>query len=389
MVEAPHLELRREAAALLADFSAAEIAGWDQAEHMPDAVVARLGRADLLGTFVDPAFGGRGSDALAFGHLCAAFGECSMSLLSIVTVHSMVLEAIRLWGTPQQREHWLPLLARGDCVGAFALTEPEFGSDATGVSTIIADTGDSYRITGRKKWISYACKAGVLLVFGKLENGKDAACLLPVSTSGLSIQSMQGLLGFRAAMVGTITMDNCVVPKANLIGVAGAAVAHVAASALDLGRLAIAFGCLGAMEACLADSVAYARQRKQFGQPLARHQLIQQMLADMITAQKAALRLCTHAAELRNQGDPLAAMETAVAKYFTSTNGMAVANNAVQIHGAVGCSASEARCERYYRDLKITEIIEGSNQMQQMMIAQNGMGAFMRPAARRPGAQGD
>lgn len=374
---------RQEVASVLAGFSSANIAAWDQTENLPVDVTATLAQARLLGTFIDTGYGGRGWDAVSFGLLCAEFGQASLSLLSIITVHSMVMEAIRISGTEQQRAEWLPALARGDKLGAFALTEPDFGSEASGIQTTLVQCDDGYRVSGRKKWISYAARADVLLVFGKLEDGSAVACLLPTDTEGLSITPMKGLLGFRAAMLGEIEMTDCVIPTANLLGGRGAGINYVAAGALDLGRLAIAFGSLGAMEACVTDSVTYANKRKQFGQALSKHQLIQQLLADMITAYKAAERLCWHAAELRVAGSPMATIETATAKYFTSTQAVTVANHAVQIHGAAGCSAGESRTERFYRDLKITEIIEGSNQMQQVMIAQNGMGEFVQSALRR------
>ncbi|OGT70605.1 MAG: hypothetical protein A3H44_09520 [Gammaproteobacteria bacterium RIFCSPLOWO2_02_FULL_57_10] len=383
MTESEHIAHRLEAAQLLASFAPADIAAWDQAESLPEEVSMTLARSGLLGTFIDTGHGGRGWDAVSFGLLCAEFGQASMSLLSIVTVHSMVMEAIRLSGTQQQRDEWLPALADGSKMGAFALTEPDFGSDATGIQTTLVACSEGYRVSGRKKWISHAARADVLLVFGKLEDGSAVACLLPTDTKGLRVTPMRGLLGFRAAMVSEIEMQDCVIPAANLIGRKGAGISYVAAGALDLGRLAIAFGCLGAMEACVADSVAYATKRKQFGQALVKHQLIQKMLADMITSYKAAERLCLHAAERRTVGDPLAAMATATAKYFASTHAVTVANLAVQVHGAVGCSAAESRVERFYRDLKITEIIEGSNQMQQIMIAQNGMGEFVQSALKR------
>lgn len=372
-----------EVAKLLARFAPADIAAWDQSENLPAEVPTALAQAGLLGTFIERAYGGRGWDALSFGLLCAELGQTSMSLLSIVTVHSMVMEAIRLSGSEQQRVEWLPTLAKGLKTAAFALTEPEFGSEATGIQTTLIPCDGGFRVSGRKKWISYASRADVLLVFGKLEDGSAVSCLLPTNTPGLQITAMRGLLGFRSAMLGEIEIKNCIVPAANVIGRKGAGISYVAASALDLGRLAIAFGCLGAMEACVADSVMYAKKRTQFGQPLSKHQLIQKMLADMITSYKAAESLCLRAAQLRAVGDPLAAMETATAKYFTSTHAVAVANQAVQIHGAAGCSANESRTERFYRDLKITEIIEGSNQMQQIMIAQNGMGEFVQSTLKR------
>ena len=175
MVDTEHAAHRLEAATHLARLAPADIAAWDQAEALPDAVPAALARAGLLGTFIGSEYGGRGWDAVSFGLLCAELGQASMSLLSIVTVHSMVMEALRLAGTEQQRASWLPPLAQGRMIGAFALTEPDFGSEATGVQTTFEPCAEGYRINGSKKWISYAVKADVLLVFGKLADGSPVA----------------------------------------------------------------------------------------------------------------------------------------------------------------------------------------------------------------------
>ncbi len=360
-----------------------EAGSWDIAQEMPRETVARLGASGLLGCFIPKEMGGAGWDALSFGMLCSELGGVSLSLVSIVTVHSMFLEALRAWGTAGQKDEWLARMISGEAMGAFALTEPDRGSDAVHIQTEFVEDGAEIVITGRKKWISYAQRADVFLVFGQLGGSRPSACIVPRSTPGLEVRPMRNLLGFRAAMLGEITFDHCRVPLSSIVGRPGNGFTHVANCSLDLGRFAVAFGCLGCMEACTSDSVSFAKKRMQFDKPLMSHQLIQEMISDMITSVKAARQLCRHAAGLRDALDPSSIVETTVAKYFTSRAAVEVAGKAVQIHGAIGCSADEGRIERFYRDARIGEIVEGSNQMQQLMIARSGSVEFLRARAQR------
>lgn len=370
----------REIDACFAQFDESDAKRWDLESAIPREVLSTLAAAGLLGCGVAREYGGRGWSARSHGYLFCRAGELSLSLLSILTVHSMVIEAVRLWGSDEQRQRWLPKLVAGDALGAFGLTEPSHGSDAMNIRTQFLADGDGYRVSGCKKWISFGCGADVLLTFGQTESGATLAALVPTSDPGFTATPMRNLLGFRGAMLGEITLEDCAVPRENLLGSAGGGVPYVAGGALDLGRLAIAYGCLGAMESCTEDAIQHARERVQFDEPLAKHQLIQRILSDMITSVKVARRLCDHAAQLRDEGDPRATLETTIAKYVASTHSVRVASDAVQVLGAAGCSADESRVERFYRDTRITEIIEGSNQMQQLMIAQNGMSEFQRRA---------
>lgn len=340
---------------------------WDHAQRIPREAVHALAGHGLFGAVIEQANGGSAFAPLAWGEALEAIGEASMSLLSVLTVHTMCAHAIERWGEAEQKAAWLPALASGAKLGAFALTEPATGSDARNVETQLEDGGDHWRVTGRKRWISAAQIADVFLVFGKTAAG-PTAILVPRESAGLSIMPIDGMLGFRAAQLGELVFDNVAVPKNLTIGREGMGFSHVANLALDAGRFCIACGCTGLIRACVRASVDYARARHQFGVALRAHQMIQTMLAEMTTAHKAARALWRHAATLRADSDPASITETTIAKYFASTAASRAANDAVQIHGANGCGP-DYPVQRFFRDARIGEIIEGSNQMQQILIA--------------------
>jgi len=284
----------------------------------------------------------------------------------------MASYAIWRWGNAQQKAHWLPRLASGETLGAFALTEPNAGSDARRIEMTAARQDDVYLLNGRKKWITYGQIADLFLVFAQ-SDGKASAFLVERDSPGLTFQPMHGLLGTRASMLAELAFDDCAVPKQNLIGGLGFGFSTVAMSALDLGRYSVAWGCVGLGQACLEAGLKYSSQRRQFGEPLRKHQLIQEMIANMVTNVKAARLLCYHAGYLKDVADPRSTAETLVAKYFASTMAPRVASDAVQIHGGNGCG-SDYPVQRYLRDAKVMEIIEGSNQMQQILISRNAYG---------------
>lgn len=343
----------------------------DRLEKMPDVLIRQVAERGWLGGIIPTRYGGAGMDPLTWGLLCEEIGRGSASLLSLFTVHGMVAQALIKWGTEQQRQHYLPKLATGEFIGAFGLTEPNVGSDAASIETLAELTEDGdWRIHGMKRWISFGQVANLMLVFAKVED-KAAAFLVERGTPGFATTPIAGLLGFRSAMLAEVTLDDCRVPSDNLVGKVGFGFSHVAGVALDHGRYCVGWGCLGLCQGALDASLAYAGQRKQFGAFLKGHQLIQEMIAEMITQIRAARALCMRAAWLKQQGDPSLIMETSIAKYFTSRLAVQVASDAVQIHGANGCS-DRYPVQRYLRDAKIMEIIEGSNQMQQVIISKYG-----------------
>ncbi|NJM88200.1 MAG: acyl-CoA dehydrogenase [Hydrococcus sp. RU_2_2] len=342
----------------------------DREEKTPPELIKKLAQKGYLGAVLPKEIGGRGMDAIAYGILNEEMGRGCSSLRSLLTVHNMVTHAIFKWGSKHQKEYWLPKLASGEKIAAFALSEPNVGSDAKSVETTATISGNSYILNGQKTWITYGQIADVFLVFARCEE-KPSAFLVEKGSSGLSIVPIFGMLGVKASMLAELHFNNCFIPQENLVCRQGFGFSHVASSALDYGRYSVAWGCVGIAQACLEACIQYTNQRKQFDLYLKEHQLIRQMISDAIANIKAARLLCYQAGYLKDIGDPQSIVETSIAKYFASVMATKVANDAVQIHGGNGCS-SEYSVQRYWRDSKIMEIIEGSTQIQQITIAESG-----------------
>jgi hypothetical protein len=281
----------------------------------------------------------------------------------------MVALSILKWGTDEQKKQWLPRLASGEAIGAFGLTEPNIGSDAKSIESTAELVGDMYQLNGSKKWITFGQIADLLLIFAICE-GKPSAFLVERNMPGVTIKPISGMLGLRASMGAEIHMKDVLIPKENLVGKVGFGLSHVALSSLDYGRYTVACGCVGVGQAAIEQCLSYVRKRKQFGDPLRKYQLIQRMITEMVVRVKAARLLCQKAGWLRDMNDPDTIMETWVAKYFSSVMINKVTGDAVQIHGANGCSR-DYPVERYFRDAKIMEIIEGTTQMHEILIATN------------------
>jgi alkylation response protein AidB-like acyl-CoA dehydrogenase len=342
----------------------------DRDEQVPPGLIRKLAGAGFLGALVSTEFGGSGLDWPTFGLLNRELGRACTGVRSLVTVQSMVTQVLERQGNAEQRDAWLRPLAAGERIAGFALTEPEHGSDAAGIQTAVVPDGDVLRITGRKKWISFGRIADLFLVFGRLE-GKLCALVVERDRPGLTVTPLTGILGARASMLAELRFDDCRVPAGHLVSRSGLGLPPVTFAALDTGRYSIAWGCVGMAEACLEAADRYARSREQFGRPIGEHQLIQALLADMITDIRAARLLCEQAGRLKAAEDRCAMRELLLAKYYAARMAVRVAARAVEIHGANGFSRACA-VERFYRDAKIMETIEGSNQMMQVMIARYG-----------------
>ncbi len=372
-----NLELTPEQRAARAEFRAfvaAEIAPhadrWDREAATPAALIDRLRERGYLGSNVAREWGGIGRDMIAYGLLTEEIARGCSSVRSLLTVHDMVAHAIQRWGSAAQKQRYLPAMARGEILGALALSEPEAGSDAKSVQTQAVDAGDAWVLDGRKKWTTYGQLAGLFLVLAQVPgepDGKPTAFLVERETPGVDVRPLRGITGTRASMLAEIFFEGCRVPKENLLGRPGFGVSHVISAALEHGRYSVAWGSVGLGQACLDASKAYAAGRRQFGVPIADHQLIRRMLTNMIVEVRAARLLCLRAGWLRDAGDPGASGEIMVAKYYASTMAARAANDAVQIHGANGCS-EEYPVGRYLRDSRVMEIIEGSTQIQQITI---------------------
>ncbi|MDQ6673391.1 MAG: acyl-CoA dehydrogenase family protein, partial [Chloroflexota bacterium] len=360
------------------EFVAGEVAphadAWDQAECVPRAAIDRLAAEGYLGAILPASVGGLGLDMPALGILHEEVGRGCSSMRSLLTVHSMLAYSISRWGNRAQKDRWLEPLAAGTALGAFALTEPNIGSDARSVQTTATRSGSGFVLDGCKRWITFGQVADVFVLFARCDD-KPTAFLLERNTPGLSVQPLHGILGTRASMLAELRLEGCEIPRESVIGGLGFGFAAVGASALDIGRFSVASGSVGIGQACLDASLHYASERSQYGSKLKDHQLIAQMVTDMVTNVRAARLLCYEAAYLKEAGDLQATTALLVAKYFASTMAARAASDAVQIHGANGCGPG-ASVQRYYRDAKVMEIIEGSSQIQQITIAMQAFQAF-------------
>jgi glutaryl-CoA dehydrogenase (non-decarboxylating) len=347
---------------------------WDREERTPPEVITRLARSGYLGPLIPTENGGLGMDTISYGLLNEEIGRGCSSLRNLLTVHCMVSQAILKWGTKSQKDNWLPRLATGETIAAFGLTEPNVGSDAKSLEATAKLSGNSYLLNGQKIWITYGQVANLFLIFAQYE-GRPTAFLVESDSPGFSVKPITGMLGVRASMLAELFMNDCRIPKDNLVGRVGLGISHISSYALDYGRYSVAWGCVGIAQACLEACLRYTSERKQFGGYLKEHQLIQQMMTGMITNLDAARLLCFQAGYLKDVGDPRSIMETMIAKYFASTMVTKVANDAVQIHGANGLS-NKYPVQRYMRDARIMEIVEGSTQIQQTTIARYGYQYF-------------
>jgi len=344
---------------------------FDERQETPTALIESLAKMGYLGAMVPQQYGGAEMDHLTWGLLCEEVGRTSASLLSLLTVHSMMIQTVVKWGTDDQKKRWLPKLATGEIIGAFGLTEPNVGSDAKHIeSAAIKQKDGSYILNAQKRWISFGRTASLFVIFAQVDN-QPAAFLVERSMNGFVSEPIRGMLGFRSANIANLSMIDVHIPSSSLLGRPGFGFSHIASTALDQGRYCIAWGCVGLAQASLEASMSYAGERQQFGKPIVEHQLIQEMLTEMIVQAKAARMLCLHAAFLKIKGEPALIMETSTAKYFASRVAVAASNSAVQIHGANGCSA-DYPVQRFFRDARVMEIIEGSTQMHQIIIARAG-----------------
>jgi len=340
---------------------------FDRAQRIPEPLLREVAAQGWWGAVVPVEAGGTGMDMVTLGDLHEEVGRGCSSLRSLLTVHTMVAWALHRFGSGRARQRWLPGVASGELRGAFCLTEPEAGSDASMVATEAVRDGDEYVLDGVKHWITGGQSAGLLLVIARTGRG-PTAFLVEAAAPGVRRTPIRDALGTRASMLAEIRLDRCRVPLHARVGPEGGGLL-VATGALDLGRYSVAAGCVGILEACLQASVAHTRQRRQGGALLRDHQLVRAKITDMVTQLSAARLLRWHAGRLKDTGDPETLTATWIAKYFASTSAMRAASDAVQLHGASGCGDGHP-VNRYFRDAKIMEIIEGSTQIQQITIAE-------------------
>jgi alkylation response protein AidB-like acyl-CoA dehydrogenase len=350
---------------------------WDREQRIPQSAIGTLAKLGYLGCSLPTQNGGHGWDTVTFGLLNEALGRGSSSLNGVLTVQTMVAKALLKWGSAEQIQKWIPMLAQGEIIGAFALTEAGGGSDIHSLATEFTDSrGDALVLNGAKKWISCGQFASLFLVFGKLGD-RSLACLVPRETPGLEVEPIHDLMGFRAAGLAQLTFKNVQVAPANVVGKPGFALSHVAPVGLHYGRISTACSALGLLRGCFEESVRWAATRKIGNQPLGEIGMIRTLMAAMGTDLEAGSFLCHNACRAADENLPEAFEKAVMAKYFTSRAAVRAASDAVQIQGAAGCHASSS-VSRFYRDAKIMEIIEGTTQIHEHLLG----GIFLGQARR-------
>jgi butyryl-CoA dehydrogenase len=357
----------------------------DRAARFDIELARRLGEMGYLGAPVAEEFGGRGLDYLTYGLIVEEVGRGDSAMRTVVSVQtSLVCGSIERWGSDEQKRRWLPRLCAGEAFGCFALTEPDTGSDAASLRTRAEKVEGGWRITGQKMWISLGNVAEVALVFAQTDPSakhRGLACfLVPTSSDGFSAQEIHGKLGLRASDTAALALDGVEVPDDALLGEVGDGF-KVAMSALDSGRYSVAAGCVGISEGCVQASVAYAKERTQFGVPIASFQLVQEMIADQVVRRDAARMLVRRAALLKDAGKP-STVETSIAKLYATESAVECANLAIQVHGGSGY-VDDYPVERYLRDARVTTLYEGTSQIQKLIIGRDatGINAMVPPGA--------
>ncbi len=349
----------------------------DEKGIFPMHLVKRMGELGFLAGPVEREYGGSDMDYVSYALLCEELGRVDSSVRGFLTVHaSLVSLCIQDWGTEEQKRRYLPRLASGEWIGCYALTEPNAGSDVASIETTASEQDEGYVLNGEKIWITNGLSAHAAIVFASRDRGARhrgiCAFLVETDTPGFLRERMPGKeLGHRASEHAHITFNDCRVPRSALLGAPGEGF-KVAMSALDRGRLGVAAGAVGIAQACLDASIAYTKERRQFGQRLADFEMIQASLAEMAANVEAARLLVYQAAWSKDQGLP-ATKATSIAKLFATEAAMKAASDAVLLHGNRGYS-NEYPVERYYRDSKGLQIYEGTSHIQRVIIARELVG---------------
>jgi butyryl-CoA dehydrogenase len=348
----------------------------DRAERFDRELASKLGEVGFLGPILDEKYGGRGLDYIGYGLIVEQIGRADSSARTVVSVQtSLVGSAVQKWGTEEQKMRWLPGLCSGERLGCFGLTEPDTGSDAANLRTRATKTDNGWSISGQKMWISLGNFSEFALIFAQTDpekKHKGLACfIVPTASEGFTSAEIHGKLGLRSSDTAEISLDAVEVDDDALLGEVGDGF-KVAMSALESGRYSVASGCVGIMEGCVEASVAYAKERKQFGVPLARFQLVQEMIADMILKRDASRMLVLRAGLLKDEGKPNGT-ETSVAKVYATESAVECANLAIQVHGGSGY-VDDYPVERYLRDARVTTLYEGTSQIQKLIIGRAATG---------------
>ncbi|HVL86429.1 MAG TPA: acyl-CoA dehydrogenase family protein [Candidatus Thermoplasmatota archaeon] len=352
---------------------------WEEVGEIPDAVVRRMGELGLLGAPIPERYGGSGLDALTYAMITEEMGRGCSSLRTTLSVNTSLCGMTLLrHGTEEQRTKWLPKLSTGEKRGAWALSEPSAGSDAAGLQTTATKKGDRWVLNGRKLWISDGDRADVVVIYARDPTVQDrhkaiGAWLVEKDMPGFKAGSVwaKNKLGLRASRTAELVLDNCEVGPEHAIVPPGKGW-DCAMDILNGGRLSVAAGAVGIAQAALEASLDYCKQRRAFNRPIGHFQLVKEMIAEMAVDVEAGRNLVYKAAWLKANDQPHR-LAVSMAKLFTAKMAMRVTENAVQIYGGIGYT-TDVPVERYFRDAKICGIYEGTNQIQQIIIADELLG---------------
>ncbi len=348
----------------------------DRNAHFDVELVKQIAAQGYLGAIVPREYGGAGLDYITYGLVVEQIGRGCSAMRTVISVQtSLVCSAILKWGTEEQKQHYLPKLCTGEWLGCFGLTEPDTGSDAANQKTRAKKIDGGWSISGSKMFISLGNHAKLALIFAQTDPSlghRGLACfLVDTSHPGFSAQEIHHKMGLHGSDTASLALDEVEVGDDALLGQVGEGF-KVAMSALDSGRYSVAAGCVGICQGCVDASVSYAKEREQFGRPIASFQLVQAMIADMVVDTEAGRGLVLRAGFLKDKGRP-STTETSVAKLFTTEAAVRSANTAIQVHGGSGY-VDDHPVERYFRDVRVTTLYEGTSQIQKLIIGRAATG---------------
>jgi alkylation response protein AidB-like acyl-CoA dehydrogenase len=369
-------EVRR----LAREFARTEIApharDWDERSQFPHEIYRKLGELGFLGVLVPEKYGGAG---LSYRDYVAIIEELAVVEggvgLGVAAHNSLCTNHIFLFGSEVQKQRWLPRLARGEILGAWALTEPEAGSDAGGTKTVAVRQGDGWVLRGSKNFTTHGSVGGVAVVIARTTPGKDhhgiSAFIVPLEAKGVAVGKKENKLGMRTSDTASLILDECRLEEEALLGAEGEGFIQ-AMEVLDGGRISIAALGVGIARGGLEAATAYAKERKQFDRPIAKFQAVRLKLADMATAVEAARLLTERAADAKDAGEKVT-MVASQAKLFASETAVRVCEEAIQIHGGYGY-VKDYPVEKFWRDSKLCTIGEGTSEIQRLVIARELLG---------------
>jgi butyryl-CoA dehydrogenase len=365
----PHAEIREAVRRYAREVLAPDAARWDRESEFPREALKGLAAMGLYGVAIPEEWSGAGLDYTSLAIACEeiAAGDCATA--TIISVNNLAAGILAGYGSASQKDSFLRDLCRGRALGAFALTEPQAGSDASAIATRAERNGAHYVLNGVKQFITSGKNADLAIVFAVTDKGAGkkgiSAFVVPTSAPGYVVARLEEKTGQRASDTAQIVLENCKVPAESLLGQEGLGY-RIALANLESGRINIAAQATGVAQAALEAALAYAKERRSMGKRLVEHQAVSFRLADMATRIEAARRLYLHAASLRDAGVPCI-KEASMAKLFASEIAEQVCSDAIQIHGGYGYVA-DFPVERYWRDVRVCQIYEGASDIQRMVI---------------------